>query len=473
ICIFCDKSIKYIKGSKSREPLKKSHELPSDDRIRSVVIKRMDKKILSITSRELVAAEAHYHKSCLINYTRQRPAPLAHTVESDNADLSYSNAEMTVYDMLFDHIRKTIFPEPHVVSMVELTEKLISFMNSLGVAAVKVHTKHIRRKLEGEFGDSLQIFPSDRLLIVPNNLTVQTLAKEYIKPKIATAEPPKPKAPIQKEKKRSITPTPLFLPHYNAGDHNTFRRIPVDQAIEETVNKDTQTAGGTKGFSLKPAAVSKYYLTAEYGSTCLKQLHDMIELQSPGLSYADLEPSCIQKDEADVQSLVDLLENNWTNPFSSNSSDLVSISTGMAAPPDFTHDLLKAQDQGEKAYQNFQYDRLETGSQHFHYRLLKLKLKTFSSLKKQRRTKMMNKAYHRLFGQLVLIATNRNLHMHEVLQPPLGPLPWMHLYTGCDTVSASANHSKLSALKLLLGNRKFQDAFTNLGQQWFLSAKMF
>lgn len=27
------------------------------------------------------------------------------------------------------------------------------------------------------------------------------------------------------------------------GDRNTFGRIPVDQKIEETVNKDTQTAG--------------------------------------------------------------------------------------------------------------------------------------------------------------------------------------------------------------------------------------
>ena len=36
---------------------------------------------------------------------------------------------------------------------------------------------------------------------------------------------------------------------------NPFRRIPVDQTWEETVNKDTQTLGGTKGFSLKPNAV--------------------------------------------------------------------------------------------------------------------------------------------------------------------------------------------------------------------------
>ena len=41
------------------------------------------------------------------------------------------------------------------------------------------------------------------------------------------------------------------------GAANTFRRIPVDQAIEETANKETQAAGGTKGFSLNPWAVSK------------------------------------------------------------------------------------------------------------------------------------------------------------------------------------------------------------------------
>ena len=43
---------------------------------------------------------------------------------------------------------------------------------------------------------------------------------------------------------------------------NTFGRIPVDQILEETVN--TQTPGGTKGFSLKPGAVQRYYLTAEF-----------------------------------------------------------------------------------------------------------------------------------------------------------------------------------------------------------------
>ena len=40
---------------------------------------------------------------------------------------------------------------------------------------------------------------------------------------------------------------------------NPFGRIPVDQTIEETINKDTQTAGGTKGFSLKAGTISRYF----------------------------------------------------------------------------------------------------------------------------------------------------------------------------------------------------------------------
>jgi len=42
------------------------------------------------------------------------------------------------------------------------------------------------------------------------------------------------------------------------GEDNPSGRIPVDQTCEETVNKDTQTSGGTKGFSLRPNAVSKF-----------------------------------------------------------------------------------------------------------------------------------------------------------------------------------------------------------------------
>ncbi|KAI0234733.1 hypothetical protein LSAT2_014947, partial [Lamellibrachia satsuma] len=78
---------------------------------------------------------------------------------------------------------------------------------------------------------------------------------------------------------------PDVFEHYQKGvfslqiaDHNLIGRIPFGQTIDETVNKDTQTVGGTNGFSLKPGTVSKYHLTAEYRSTCQKNLHAMVDL---------------------------------------------------------------------------------------------------------------------------------------------------------------------------------------------------
>ena len=45
------------------------------------------------------------------------------------------------------------------------------------------------------------------------------------------------------------------------GSSNVFGRIPVNQAVQEIVNEDTQTAGGTKGFSLNQGTVKHYHMT--------------------------------------------------------------------------------------------------------------------------------------------------------------------------------------------------------------------
>ena len=80
------------------------------------------------------------------------------------------------------------------------------------------------------------------------------------------------------------------------GEHNPFGKIPVDQACEETVNRDTQTAGGTKGFSLKPKVVSKYYLVAEYRSIFLRNLKDMLHMDgAPGCQHNDLQKGRIAR----------------------------------------------------------------------------------------------------------------------------------------------------------------------------------
>ena len=211
------------------------------------------------------------------------------------------------------------------------------------------------------------------------------------------------------------------------GHVNPFSRIAVDQTTEETVNKDTQTAGGTRGFSLKPGTVSRYYLTAEHRAAALRQLREQIYLQGTSLSHPDLHKTRIKRNESDVSSLVDLLENDWINPFQQDPSDLVCVSTGAVAPDQVCSDLLSAKKKGEEAYTLFQEQRLAKGEA-FYDTIPKLQLKTFSSLKHKlvRGSNKENvlKADQRVFGTMVLIAENRKLDMRDVFSHPLGPLPW-------------------------------------------------
>lgn len=66
ICIFCEQSNKYIKRSHSREQL-----IHADEKVRALATIKMDNKILAVTSQELDADEAHYHKTCNRDYTRE------------------------------------------------------------------------------------------------------------------------------------------------------------------------------------------------------------------------------------------------------------------------------------------------------------------------------------------------------------------------------------------------------------------
>ena len=117
--------------------------------------------------------------------------------------------------------------------------------------------------------------------------------------------------------------------------------FPVDQAVEETVNKDTQTAGGTKGFSLKPSSVQKHYMISEFRTSFLGNLRDMCNTAGQKSIHHDLKPSRIEKDEDSIQTIVDLLEINWTNPFDNKNTELVSLSSGAVPSESICNDLSK------------------------------------------------------------------------------------------------------------------------------------
>ena len=195
------------------------------------------------------------------------------------------------------------------------------------------------------------------------------------------------------------------------GDENTFGKIPVDQACEETVNKDTKTPGGTTGFSLKPKAVSKYYLVAEYRSIFLRNLKDMLHISNLSSNHHDLQQSRVARDEKDVTSLLSTIS-NWINPFDIQEQELVCLSTGKMATEQIEKDLLQAASIGEKAYRTFSQERLESSPPKvkFNDKVKKTMLKTFSHLGKELKVKrgtpgeIVVRADRALFAQMVVIA---------------------------------------------------------------------
>ena len=148
-----------------------------DQTLRQIATERCDERILTITSRDIVAAEAHYHRTCYRDYTR--PTPQQHPEESEPKN----DAEYDAFSDLFSFIRNDVFDAQVVVTMIELTKKLVSFLQSRGTEKRQKSTKkHLRKKLESEFGSTLEIFSDEKgkLLVIPANLDINETVKKMV-----------------------------------------------------------------------------------------------------------------------------------------------------------------------------------------------------------------------------------------------------------------------------------------------------
>ena len=67
--------------------------------------------------------------------------------------------------------------------------------------------------------------------------------------------------------------------------------------------------------------------------------------------------SRITKDEEDVECLIDMLENIWFNPFTSEALDLCNLSTGASTEKDVVTDVLTAKEKGDQTFADFLTER--------------------------------------------------------------------------------------------------------------------
>ena len=100
----------------SREKLVKVVQIRVDETQRNIATEKCDHKIMALTSREIVAAEAHYHRSCYRVYTRPKQLGLRCDISDDTQD-----AEFDVFSDLFEHIRAEV-EKQRVIPMTEVEE---------------------------------------------------------------------------------------------------------------------------------------------------------------------------------------------------------------------------------------------------------------------------------------------------------------------------------------------------------------
>ena len=85
-----------------------------------------------------------------------------------------------------------------------------------------------------------------------------------------------------------------------------FSLIPIDQTIEQTVNRDTKTKGGTVGFSLNRGAVQRWMLTAYERAAVTQNLKKMMGIKQSETSA--MKEMRIARISRDIRKVIEVLE---------------------------------------------------------------------------------------------------------------------------------------------------------------------
>ena len=134
---------------------------------------------------------------------------------------------------------------------------------------------------------------------------------------------------------------PTVYIEFISGNHaikrttNPFSQVSTDMGLEQTINRDSKTAGGIIGISQKSGALERWFLTshkrAEF-TTLLKQTCGIDESEL-GKPHIECSSSRLQRDEEDVQKLVSTMSSDMiSDPFGlvdNNNNNVVLYSAGI------------------------------------------------------------------------------------------------------------------------------------------------
>ena len=162
-----------------------------------------------------------------------------------------------------------------------------------------------------------------------------------------------------------------------------FNRLPPDQVIEQTINKEQKGKGGIIGSSTSEGTAQRWILTSHIVASLMTDLTEFIGLQINQRRTKKFGKKRFEYDEMKVRKCVSLTK-EWSKPLQ-RAEELISLSSGQQAPEDVKQNLLKASKIGEKQLQEFFDNRILCNKVGFlePIKLLKLKNPTSPKVKKR------------------------------------------------------------------------------------------
>ena len=221
----------------------------------------------------------------------------------------------------------------------------------------------------------------------------------------------------------------------------SFNQVWTDLALEQSINRDSKVKGGIIGFTQQKDAVNRWYLTAHTRAHIVSSTKAMcgneetVPWNETAQPHKEGGKSRMERDENDVQKLLNVLTEQMLNPFdpSKHKSKLVmNLATGMTASEEVSNDIISARAKGRDNFDEFVKTRLVDGHEKGVLEpLRKNKLKTLRfyrtpvklSSDSLSSTKVID-ADRGFFSRLIVVAKSRSVDLKDILTHELSPVPY-------------------------------------------------
>lgn len=207
-----------------------------------------------------------------------------------------------------------------------------------------------------------------------------------------------------------------------------FSKVACDQAIEQTINKDSKSKSGWTGFSLKRNAVKRWIMGSHARGALTRHCETMAghSMHEENVRR-ELEPGTTIKNEEIVQNMKEYISDH-INPFRERVQHLVNVSSGFHASEEIKNDQMRALQIGKERCLQFVEERLEEKKKSVFEPIKQAKLKTFSTCIGKMNDSSNDKKVtveneNMVLRRLLLISQVKTLNLESVMKHTLTNIP--------------------------------------------------